>query len=106
MRTMLKICMDTEAANRMTENGELSPMLRSLIEELRPEASYFFAERGKRGALMVFDMKDTAQIPVIAETLFTKLGADIEFLPVMNAEEVARGIESWNKKHPRQKSAA
>lgn len=39
-----------------------------------------------------FDLDDSARIPVIAEPLFQQLGATVEFIPVMNAEELQRGL--------------
>lgn len=95
MRTLLKVTMDTQATNPHIQDGSLSRLIRSLVDEIRPEASYFFADRGKRTGLFVFDMKDSSQIPVIVEDLFTQLNAEIELQPVMNQEEVSRGLESW-----------
>jgi hypothetical protein len=38
-------------------------------------------------------MKDSSQIPPIAEPLFAALGAEIELVPVMNAEDLRKGLE-------------
>ena len=73
----------------------LSPQ--TLRQTLRPETSYFYAEHGRRAALFVFDLKETSQIPQIAEPLFTRLNAEVEFFPVMNAEELKTGVEKAMK---------
>ena len=42
--------------------------------------------------MIVFDMADSAQIPVIAEPLFMNLDAAVEFIPVMNADDLKAAI--------------
>jgi hypothetical protein len=41
-----------------------------------------------------FDMKDASEIPAIAEPLFAGLNARIQLLPVMNADDLKRGLDS------------
>ena len=41
---------------------------------------------------MVFDMKDTSQIPAIAEPLFTELDAGVSCTPVMNIDDLRKGL--------------
>jgi hypothetical protein len=62
--------------------------IESMMGKLKPEAAYFFASGGKRGGLMVFDMTDSSLIPQIAEPLFQAYNAEVEFLPVMNPEDL------------------
>ena len=42
-------------------------------------------------------MKDEAQIPVVVEPFFHGVNADITLIPVMNADDVAKGIEAAAK---------
>jgi len=93
MRTLLKVNMPVEPANRAIKDGSLPKILQTLMDTLRPEASYFFTEGGKRTALLVFDMKDATQIPSIAEPLFSQLNAAVELHPVMNADDLKTGLE-------------
>ena len=60
--------------------------------ECKPESAYFGTENGKRTGYLFFDLDDSARIPVIAEPLFQQLGAAVEFIPVMNADELQRGL--------------
>jgi hypothetical protein len=46
-----------------------------------------------RCAMIFFDMTDSSQIPPIAEPLFTSLGAEIELVPVMNGDDLRKGLE-------------
>ena len=43
--------------------------------------------------MMVFDMADPTQIPQIAEPLFLNLEAAVEFVPVMNADDLKTALE-------------
>jgi hypothetical protein len=60
---------------------------------LKPEAAYFLADDGRRTALMVFDLVDTSDIPSIAEPFFTTMNASVAIVPVMNADDLRRGLE-------------
>ena len=71
--------------------------IQSLIEGLKPEASYFFTDDGKRTALFVFIMQETSQIPPIVEPLFMGMNAAVTLSPVMNAEELQKGLAEWAK---------
>jgi hypothetical protein len=93
MRTMIRITMQVEAGNRAFRDGSLSKTLMGMMERLKPEAAYFYPDRGVRTALMVVDLKDPSDIPSIAEPLFEGLNAAVEFLPVMNAEDLKKGLE-------------
>ncbi len=58
---------------------------------MHPEAAYFTTMGGQRTMIAVFDMKaPTADMPRIAEPLFMGLGAAIEFMPCMNADDLPR----------------
>ena len=92
MRTMLRWTVPVEKGNEALKDGSLAETVQELLEQLKPEAAYFMPIDGKRSGMFVFDMQDPSQIPQIAEGLFTKLNAAVEFLPVMNAEDLKRGL--------------
>lgn len=93
MRTMLKITIPVDKGNRAAVEGSLPKIIGATIEALRPEATYFLPENGKRTALFIFDLKDTADIPAIAEPLFQGLEAELSFAPVMNAQDLQAGLQ-------------
>ncbi len=105
MRTLLKVTMPVEPASRAIKDGSLPKTFQALTQELRPEATYFYAEHGQRTALFVFDLKDPAQIPRVAEPLFTKLNAAVEMYPVMNADDLKSGLEKTMKSLGREPAA-
>ena len=93
MRMMLRWTVPVEKGNETIRDGSLATTLQTLLEELKPEAAYFWPENGERAGMMVFDMADTTQIPQIAEPLFMNLDAAVEFVPVMDADDLKAALE-------------
>lgn len=94
MRTLLKATLDVVASNKAIMDGTLPKIVQATIEKIKPEASYFTAMDGCRSCIMVFDLKDPSEIPGIAEPFFLNLNAKVEFSPVMNADDLKKGLES------------
>ncbi|MEU2066725.1 DUF3303 family protein [Streptomyces anulatus] len=92
MRVMLRAHMDTQISNEAIKNGSLPKIMKSMTERLEPEAAYFGPSEGGRCCTFVFDMQDSSQLPTIAEPLFEGLGARIEIQPVMNSEDLQKGL--------------
>jgi hypothetical protein len=102
MRVLVKASMTTEAGNRLSRNGTLGSVMKSILEDLKPEAVYFGAENGKRTAYLFVNVQDASEIPGIAEPLFLAFDADIDFIPVMTPADLAAagpGIEKAAKKY-------
>lgn len=92
MRMMLKILIPAEAGTHAIRDGSMAKLLEGTLNKLKPEAAYFVAEDGLRTAMIFFDLKDTSEIPGIAEPLFAGLNAKIELQPVMNADDLKKGL--------------
>lgn len=97
MRIMLRIHVGTKSGSDAIASGTLPKTIETLIAELHPEASYFFPERGRRSAMFVFDMADPSQLPAISEPLFANLEAELDFTPVMNLDDLTRGLSQLAK---------
>jgi hypothetical protein len=93
MRMMLQIVIPTETGNQAIKDGSLHKAFEATMSKLKPEAAYFFPEHGLRSAMMIFDMKDASEIPAIAEPLFAGLNARIKLQPVMNADDLKKGLD-------------
>ncbi|WP_086565012.1 hypothetical protein [Streptomyces africanus] len=97
MRVLLKASMDTEKANEAIRNGTLGKLVQESLEQIKPEAAYFTSDHGKRTAFMVFDMQDSSQMPVLSEPFFLQLGAEITYTPVMNLEDLQKGLSQLGR---------
>ncbi|MET7358645.1 DUF3303 family protein [Streptomyces sp. NPDC005562] len=97
MRVMLRARLDTQAANEAIKSGALPKMVGALTERLHPEAAYFGPGDGGRCCTFVFDMQDTSELPSITEPLFGEVGAEIEIYPVMNAEDLRKGLAALER---------
>ena len=94
MRTMLTFRIPVEKGNAARADGTLAQTLEELMSVLDPEAAYFWPQDGERGGMFVFNMRDPSEIPKIAEKLFVNLNAAVKFNPVMNVEDLKRGLEA------------
>jgi hypothetical protein len=92
MRTMLKVNMATEAANELARQGRLGTLIKSILDDLKPEAAYFADDNGERTGFIFFDLADSSLIPAIAEPWFLTLNAKVSFRPVMNSDDLAKAV--------------
>ena len=103
MRMMMHITIPVETGNEAARTGAFGAPLEKILEEIKPEATYWTTGTGgERGGYIVFDMKDTSQLPAVAEPFFLVYNARVTFFPVMNAQDLAKatpGIEKAVKKH-------
>jgi hypothetical protein len=81
MRVLFKISIPVEAGNAAAKDGFRS--IQNILERQKPEAAYFLAENGKRTGILIINMQDASEIPVIAEPWLLALNAAIEASPVM-----------------------
>ena len=104
MRCLLKVSIPVETGNATISDGSLGKTIESILADLKPEAAYFAADNGKRTGFIFFDLKDTSQIPDVAEPWFLAFDAHIEFHPAMNLDDLKKatpGIENAVKNYRR-----
>ncbi|MEU3400408.1 hypothetical protein ACFY9C_06610 [Streptomyces filamentosus] len=92
MRMLLKVEMDTAASNEAIREGSIQGLMQEAVGRIRPEAAYFTVENGCRTGYFFFDLAETSDLPAIAEPFFMRLGARIHYSPVMNSDELAKGL--------------
>jgi hypothetical protein len=92
MRMMLKVQVPVEDGNNATKNRYMQSIIEETMQRIQPEAIYFFIEDGMRSAIAVFDMKDSSDMPAIAEPIFIALNADVQFTPVMTLDDFKQGL--------------
>ena len=83
MRMLLRVSIPVQAGNAAAKAGTLGSRIEGILADLKPEAAYFLADdSGNRSGSIVFDMKDTSQIPAIAEPRFLAFNAKVSLRPV------------------------
>jgi hypothetical protein len=109
MRMMMQMAIPVEAGNKAARTGAFGPSFQKILDALKPEAAYFTTSAtGERGGFIVFDMKDTSQLPGIVEPFFLAFNARVTVFPVMNSQDLANaipGIEKAVKAHGKAASA-
>jgi hypothetical protein len=90
VRMMLRVSIPVGAGNAAIRDGSLGKKIQSILADLKPEAAYFTDFDGKRTGYIFFEMKDTSQIPAVAEPWFLAFSAGVEFKPVMSPDDLAK----------------
>jgi hypothetical protein len=101
MRMLLRVSIPVEAGNAAAKAGTLSSTVEQILADLKSEAAYFFAdESGQRSGSIVFDMKDTSQIPAIAKPPVSRLQSTVSLRPIMNPARPCQGRSiDWHGEH-------
>jgi len=89
---MAKITMPTAPGNRAISDGTIGKLMQGAADRWHPEAMYFTTFDGQRTAYMVFDMADASDMPPFAEPFFEGLEADVAIAPVMNVQDLQKGL--------------
>ncbi|MCE9684853.1 MULTISPECIES: panthothenate synthetase [Shewanella] len=99
MKTIINFEFPLEPFNTLVREGTADEVMKSILDDIKPEAVYFYAPNGCRGGTLVVDLKEAAQIPAIAEPLFLKFNAKCEFHTAMTPEDMAMaGLEGLGKR--------
>jgi hypothetical protein len=88
---LMRVSIPVEAGNAAAKAGTLGTVVEKILTDLKPEAAYFFADDdGQRAGSIVFDMKDTSEIPALAEPWFHAFKAKVSFRPVMSPADLGK----------------
>jgi hypothetical protein len=96
MRTMMKVVIPNDGGNAAIKDGSIGKLIGQFLEQQHPEAAYFTSDGGERCAYFFFDMKDSTQIPPLAEPFFLGLNARVTFQPVMNPQDLKAGLDKMH----------
>jgi len=99
MRMLVQVKIPHKEFNAAVKDGSVGGKLKRILEETKPEAVYFTEHDGQRGALLIVDLADPAQVPSIAEPWFLSFNADVEFRIAMTPEDLGHaGLDALGKK--------
>ena len=98
MRMMLRFTLPVEKGNQAFNDGSLARTMESVMTRLKPEAAYFAPLDGKRSGMLFFDIAEPSQIVEVVEPLFLNLDAAVDIVPVMNAEDLRKGLAKASQK--------
>jgi hypothetical protein len=93
MRFIVRTMFPTALGNRAVKDPNFIKNIQGFMENNKAEAAYFTELNGDRTGIFIIDMPSADMIPVIAEPFF-QLGAKVEFHPVMNFEELKKGLSA------------
>jgi hypothetical protein len=97
MRMMMKVTIPIEAGNAAVRNGSLATTMQKILADLKPEAAYFAEDSGQRTGFIFFDMKESSQLPAIAEPWFLAFNASLTVRPAMSAEDLAMAMPGMER---------
>ena len=101
MRFMCRFRIPVEVGNRLAKEGKLGSVMKSILDEQKPEAVYFALDKGRRTAFVVLNIDSPSQLPGFAEPWFLALNAEAECDPAMTPDDLMKAgpsIEAAVKK--------
>jgi hypothetical protein len=86
----MHVQMPLEPFNTAVRDGTVGRKIQQVLEAIKPEASYFTEQNGRRGGIFVVNVKDSSDVPMLAEPWFLAFNAEVEFRIAMTPEDLAR----------------
>jgi hypothetical protein len=93
MRFVIRATIPVEAGNKMVKDPKFLQNLEDYISKTKAEASYFYESEGVRTFAFIVDLQTVDMIPSVAEPLFQRYNARVEFHPVMTLVDLKKAIK-------------
>jgi len=90
MRFLIRFHFPTEHGNDLLRDAKFGEKMGRMLADLKAEAAYFTTVDRHRGGYIVVNLEDASKIPAMVEPLFFWLKADVEFIPVMLPQDLAK----------------
>jgi hypothetical protein len=99
MRMLMQVKIPHAKFNAAIKDGTVGQQIKRILEEIKPEATYFTEYDGHRGAILIVNVEDPSKVPALAEPWFIVFDADVQFHIIMSPEELGRAnLEAIAKK--------
>jgi hypothetical protein len=99
MRMMLSVSLPHEPCNTLIKSNKFGPLLKKILDELKPEAAYFTEMDGHRGGVLIVEVSDPSRIPALAEPFFLSFNADCSFRICMTPADLSKaGLDEVAKR--------
>jgi hypothetical protein len=90
MRMLLHLVFPHEPFNTLVKKGTAGKIISRILAETKPEASYFTETNGHRCAVLIVNLAEPSQVPILSEPWFLCFNADVEWRIVMTPEDLAK----------------
>jgi hypothetical protein len=92
MRLMVRTTIPTEPFNAVLRSGNVGELFQQMMDQLKPEAAYFYLENGLRTNLFILNVADASQIPGLIEPFYLGFNAQIDITPVLTPEDMGKAL--------------
>ena len=92
MRMMVTFSFPTDSGNDFVRSGKVGEAFKNLMADIKPEAAYMYPVNGMRGGHAIINMTDSSEVASVAERFWFALKAHVTLTPVMNPEDLQKGL--------------
>jgi len=87
---LLTVHMPNEPFNTLVRTKQAGPLIKRIMDHVKPEAAYFSEMHGQRAGILVVNVNDPSEIPALCEPFFLHFDAECELRTVMLPEDLAK----------------
>ena len=89
MRMLLRASIPVEIGNAAIKAGTLGPTIHQILAGTNHEAVYFFPDdQGQRSVAIIVEMKDSSEMPGLADPWHLAFNAKVSIRPVMTLQDL------------------
>jgi hypothetical protein len=92
VRFLIRTRIPTEVGNKVVQDPNFLKKLEDYMNKVKPEAAYFMPIDGHRSIAFIVNIGSNEQVPAIVEPLFQWMGANVDVIPVMNFDDLKKGL--------------
>ena len=93
MRFLIRAKIPADSGNKMIQDPDFLKKMEDYINKVKPEASYFMPLEGQRTGVFIVNLESNDQVPAAVEPLFQWWGANVDVIPIMNFDDLKRGLQ-------------